>query len=466
MKCKASFKNPGLPMLFLLLLAVFTIPPVMAGDAANTSQNPDYWIHLDPVSDKPLNDTFVFTGKTNIPAGELVNISTYLSSFPHSTKYVTSVPWNREYTVSVREGPGGQNTFSTPPIQIIPSKVDGGDYEKIRENDEYIVIAEYQKNTTSALGTILYWIWAQDVSLPFWIHVDPVSDKHVNDTLVITGTTNVPVGEYLNIVSRPAETTLQTNETPVAWSMQYAASVQAGSGGQNTFETSPVRITPSSAGGKKQVVRAGDEYVIVAKYLPRNLSAENTPHYRILAPESSIRDPYITIDTIEEHFIGDRFFINGSTYLPENTSLFFSIQTEEYRHYPLLHHPNFTGIVNEKVKIIRWENGSSIWSAEVNTTDYKSTFYPDENWTVHVWPYPQKDQKDILIATAHLTLRPNPRPITPLLPTLPAMASQNQSPPITISVVPQKTPVSKEIPAIALIIAGIVGATQIKRSKK
>ena len=287
--------KPALFLFFVFL--IFAIPSIGLCEAAspegstNTSQNPDYWIHLDPVSDKHVNDTFVFTGKTNIPAGELLNISTYLSYFTTSTKYVTSVPWIREYTVSVREGPGGQNTFTTPPIQIIPSKVDGEDYEKIRTNDEYIVIAEYQKNTTPASDAIIYWIWAADVSLPFWIHVDPVSDKHVNDTLVITGTTNVPVGKYLNIVSRPAETTLPTNETPVAWGMEYAVSVQAGSGGQNTFETSPVRITPSSVGGKKQVIKAGDEYIIVAKYLPRNLSAENTPHYRILVPEPSMVTP-------------------------------------------------------------------------------------------------------------------------------------------------------------------------------
>ena len=364
MKCKASFKNHGLPMLFLLLLAVFSIPQVMAGDAANTSQNPDYWIHLDPVSDKHVNDSFVISGTTNIPAGELVNISTYLSSFPHSTKYVTSVPWNREYTVSVREGPGGQNTFTTPPIQIIPSKVDGGDYEKIRENDEYLVIAEYQKNTTSALDTILYWIWAPDVSLPFWIHVDPVSDKHVNDTLVITGTTNVPVGEYLNIVSRPAETTLQTNETSVAWGMEYAVSVQAGSGGQNTFETSPVRIMPSSAGGKKQVIRAGDEYVIVAKYLPRNLSAENTPHYRILVPE-----PFITINPISDQYMGDTFFITGTTNVPLNTPIIVEVFCDTFHPHGKTQPGQFVyAIINATV---RGEPGNvNTWEVVINTSGY------------------------------------------------------------------------------------------------
>jgi hypothetical protein len=283
--------KPAIFLFFVFL--IFAIPGIGFCDAAslegstNTSQNPGYWIHLDPVPDKHVNDTFVITGTTNIPAGELINIITSLSYFPHTTKHDTSVIWNREHSVSVLEGTG-QNTFTTPPIQIKPSKVDGGDYEKIRENDEYIVIAEYQKNTTSAETSLIYWIWAADVNPPFWIHVDPVPDKHVNETLVITGTTNVPVGEYLNIVSRPAETSLPVNDTSVAWGLEHAVSVQSGSGGQNTFETFPVRITPSSAGGRNLVIRVGNEYIIVAQHLKTNLYAENTPHYRILAPEPSI----------------------------------------------------------------------------------------------------------------------------------------------------------------------------------
>ena len=102
MKCKASFKNPGLPMLFLLLLAVFSIPPVMAGDAANTSQNPDYWIHLDPVSDKHVNDTFVITGTTNIPAGEQVHILIYNTLLDHQRD--PRPRWQRECTVTILKG--------------------------------------------------------------------------------------------------------------------------------------------------------------------------------------------------------------------------------------------------------------------------------------------------------------------------------------------------------------------------
>jgi hypothetical protein len=256
-------------------------------ESTNISQDPGYWIHLDPVSDKHVNDTFVITGTTNIPAGELIDISTTISYFPHSTKHDISVNWNREYSVPVQES-YGQNTFTTPPVRITSSEAN----EVVRVNDEYVIIVEYKQNDSYYVETSqIYWIWAADVSLPFWIHIDPVSEKHVNETLVITGTTNVPAGGYLSIVSRPAETSLSMNDTSVSWGMEYAVSVRAGSGGRNTFETSPVRITPSSAGGKNQVIRAGDEYIIVAQYLQRNLSAENAPHYRILAPEPSIVTP-------------------------------------------------------------------------------------------------------------------------------------------------------------------------------
>ena len=70
---------------FLMLVAPlgFCEAAVPTGSTI-VSQSSNYWIHLDPVSDKHVNDTFVITGTTNIPAGDLINIEIYDSSFSES----------------------------------------------------------------------------------------------------------------------------------------------------------------------------------------------------------------------------------------------------------------------------------------------------------------------------------------------------------------------------------------------
>ena len=182
--------------LMLVMPSGFCEAAVPAG--SNATQSSNYWIHLDSVSDKHVNDTFVITGTTNIPAGDLINISTDLSAFPHCTKHDVSVYWSREYKVSVLEGPGGQNTFTTPPVQITPSKVDEGNYEVIRENDEYIIVAKFESNNTTAEDSQLYQILAPETSTVTF----PLSNSKPSSTdIPLANSQKSPLSPVLAIIS-------------------------------------------------------------------------------------------------------------------------------------------------------------------------------------------------------------------------------------------------------------------------
>ena len=61
-----------------LMFAIFEVGYCAAessGTLGNVSQMPEYWIALDQVSDKHENDSFFITGTTNLPAGEILDIT-------------------------------------------------------------------------------------------------------------------------------------------------------------------------------------------------------------------------------------------------------------------------------------------------------------------------------------------------------------------------------------------------------
>ncbi len=195
MKCKASFKNPGLPMLFLLLLAVFTIPPVMAGDAANTGQNPGYWIHLDPVSDKHVNDSFVISGTTNIPAGKPMKIliyNTVIGSMKNPPPR-----WQRESSIAILKGTGENNTFSTPLVKMTRSRVVDGRLEELFVGEEYCVLAGGENASDSTIFNIIAPETSQNVT------PTPVVSSSVHPSAEVPATTpkKSPVSPVIAILS-------------------------------------------------------------------------------------------------------------------------------------------------------------------------------------------------------------------------------------------------------------------------
>lgn len=76
--------------------------------------------------------------------------------------------------------------------------------------------------------------------------------------------------------------------------------------------------------------------------------------------------PYITINPVGDHAIGDIITISGTTNFPVNTMLWIQAGPKEYTKYP----PHYIG---EKVQIVQGAN-SNLWSIQINS----STFAIDE----------------------------------------------------------------------------------------
>jgi len=159
--------KPTFLLFFIVLIlagsGICTCAAASTGESTHSSQTPDCWIHLDPVPDKHENDTFVITGTTNIPAGESIDISAGLMYFlpGGGNRFV----WYWEDSVSVVEGPNGQNIFTTPPIRLT-SYYSGEDYREIRTDDDYRIDAEYKKNNISVTGYVFFHILAPETVPP------------------------------------------------------------------------------------------------------------------------------------------------------------------------------------------------------------------------------------------------------------------------------------------------------------
>jgi hypothetical protein len=76
--------------------------------------------------------------------------------------------------------------------------------------------------------------------------------------------------------------------------------------------------------------------------------------------------PYITINPVGDHAIGDIITISGTTNSPVNTTLWIQAGPKEYTKYP----PHYIG---ERVQVVQGTN-SNLWSIQINT----STFAIDE----------------------------------------------------------------------------------------
>jgi hypothetical protein len=128
----------------------------ISGALENISQKPEYWIHLDPVSDKHVNDSFVITGTTNLPVGESLRIGIY-STLMNSERD-PSPRWYREDTIPIQMGTGENNTYTTPLIipmvDIKDTKFDDGRHRKVWIEGEYYVHVEYSGNASIPENTI------------------------------------------------------------------------------------------------------------------------------------------------------------------------------------------------------------------------------------------------------------------------------------------------------------------------
>jgi len=156
---------------------------VNGGNPADVSTDPypqwntSDWIHIDTIADHMVYDRFSITGTTSAPEGTRLHAEIYASVFcPNATRVINE-------TIIVKKGEPHNNRWSVP--------VDGSRFKP----DEYIVLVypEHMRNSSvSALFNML------NPSTP-WIHVYPVHNLKVGDTLEVSGLTSIEAGKTVDI---------------------------------------------------------------------------------------------------------------------------------------------------------------------------------------------------------------------------------------------------------------------------
>jgi hypothetical protein len=186
--------------------------------------------------------------------------------------------------------------------------------------------------------------------------------------------------------------------------------------------------------------------------------ADNLTNQTLIATASS-ETPFITIDPIGNHTIGDVFFINGTTSLSVTENLTGGIRTTAYIMAMKSSHINYPSAILPDISIVSTPSGTNRWS--VNVTDVVVTNLNDQpEWSPYVVVVRSKENSSIE-AYQEFSLLPatNATPVTALQTTI-----QRPSPvqPTTSAVTVLPTTRSSPLP-VALPIA-ILAAIVILRS--
>jgi len=187
-----------------------------------------------------------------------------------------------------------------------------------------------------------------------FITIDPIGNHTVGDVFFINGTTNLPVTEKFTIIfqtylefGRPVMKsdkkrylTLSDNFSiiPITqgtnrWSVNvtdFAIQNLSTNGCHGWIQYSPtdLRCDPENDHwlvfvGPHYDTNFGDFILLPAK----NVVPSNVPTTVLQTP---VTTPFITIDPIGNHTVGDVFFINGTTNLPVSENLIVGILSNDY----------------------------------------------------------------------------------------------------------------------------------------
>lgn len=170
--------------------------------------------------------------------------------------------------------------------------------------------------------------------------------------------------------------------------------------------------------------------------------------------------PYITINPVGDHAVGDIINISGTTNFPVNTTLWIQAGPKEFTKYP----PHYIG---EKVQIVQGTN-SNYWSIKINS----STFTIDE-YNVLVSPL-INDSSIFSYARFNMTSRHTSTLQTTSVPptTMPEwttpLDSPSPTPPIAVHWTSGPTTTAAlpvTLPVVALIIIGIIAGGYRKENR-
>jgi hypothetical protein len=308
-----------------ILAAVIIAAVICVGMVTGFSVTKPF-ISVDPVSDKNIGDQFMITGKTSLPAGTEIQVQVYAASFETEGGRTGS----GEFTgavgiVDVTEGKGDTNTWSMdlntttfePMEYLVNASLFTGD---VKKGD--FSTGNINGKTTFTIRPVsgaAASIQSEGSETGKYIKVDPVADKTTGDLLIVSGSTNLPVGTALMIQ---------------AGNFGSSTAVDAGTDGVNRYSI-PIDTSMMKPGTQTITVNNIIGDLAKGEYEPGTVkgTASFTLKGTFLATDSPVqatitKDDYIRLYAIGDRFVGDQFLITGTTSLPVGTMLLWQIMPD------------------------------------------------------------------------------------------------------------------------------------------
>jgi hypothetical protein len=311
--------------------ARLTLLPGSGTAAAGTSAAQDKaaaaGILIDAIHDTTAGDSLVVTGRTSLRAGTELVVKVIPSSTDGAA--IANAVMNPEIAsgTKVTEGRGTDNRFT---VTL--------DTRNLSPEEHIILVSDVNGDAAGTggmyTGSALFNIIAAATgttgnNAAQYITIDPVADKTTGDLLVVSGSTNLPVGTDL-IVQIPGS--------------NGGARVRAGTGGVNRFSsaidtsviepgTKSITVTNMIGDVEKGDYRKGDVTASASFTLEGTYLTTDTP-----VKATITRDDFITLNAIGDRSFGDQFLVTGTTSLPVGTEVMWQVTPAS-----LTTNPNQTG---------------------------------------------------------------------------------------------------------------------------
>jgi len=196
---------------------------------------------------------------------------------------------------------------------------------------------------------------------PPFITIDPIGNHTIDEVFFINGTTNLPAN------NEPLLLEIETvNFNPAGWGSAYSSnvSIQPGENGVNLWSVnSTTSLWETFPGPEPDNVTPGGYSAAVQTLDPR-LQLYTSQTFLVLP---IVANPFITIDPITSHTIGDLINVTGTTNVPSGTVLSISAGPSTFTNY----RPNF--FMGQTT--VMPGTGTNTWSTVVNTTDFITDQY-------------------------------------------------------------------------------------------
>lgn len=359
-------------------LPVAPHPPAPSQETGCPQANTGLFINVSPVPDHLPGDTITITGTTTLPAEENVSLTIRTTDFHGCQK--TIYPCRNPDTVNAVCCTGGFNRT----VPVIPGlcgintwsfAVNTSEYDF--RPGSYVVYAESGKTYGLQIFTLL----EKQGSPDFWIAADPIPDTCPGDTLTFHGTTNLPAGEEITtrvFEARYKCTKCQRKNNSVDGccgdQIPLAVTVRPGSGRINTWSREVnTSLYDFSAG----------DYQIDTGEPSRGIW--NSSGFTILEKPDPSR-PWIAIDPIPHHYLGDTITFQGRTNLAPGETITTAVYSAEFAPCPKSS-GNCRGDVtpccgghSDSVSVLAGTCGINTWSWDVRTAEHG--FRPDGEYLI------------------------------------------------------------------------------------